>query len=96
MILNYIIIQILKIRPGPNFEECYLDTMGQSPLVEYYMYTQNARTVRNAQILVRHSHMLPKADYNHQNPTYDEIVQNSYKIIKKMEKELNEWVSVYD
>ena len=58
---------------------------GKSPLVKYYLFQKNAQKIDNAEILVKHSHMI-RSTLDH--PSYTEIINRSLKKIKEIEKDL--------
>lgn len=58
---------------------------GHSPLVDYYLYNNNARKINNSETLIQHANVTSLPPLN--APTYDDLINDSLKSIKKIEKE---------
>ncbi|RNA40959.1 hypothetical protein BpHYR1_044482 [Brachionus plicatilis] len=71
---------------GPEYENCLFDLYGKSPLVELYLYNFNAQKINNAETLIRHSRIIELPPLN--APTYRDLIDESVKNIRKIEKEL--------
>ncbi|CAF0710229.1 unnamed protein product [Brachionus calyciflorus] len=71
---------------GPEYESCLFDLFGKSPLVELYLYNYNASKINNAETYIRHSRIIELPPLN--APTYNDLINESIKNIKKIEKEM--------
>jgi hypothetical protein len=78
-------------RKGPEFDNSLFDLYGHSPLVEYYLYNNKGRKINNAVTLVQHPYIteLPALSAM----TYNDVIKQELKAIKKLEKELKELVN---
>lgn len=62
------------------------DIYGKSPLVELYLHNFNAQKKNNTETLIRHPRIVELPPLN--SPTYKDLIDQSVKNIKKIEKEL--------
>ncbi len=84
-------IFLLFDRKGPEFDNSLFDLYGHSPLVEYYLYNNKGRKINNAVTLVQHPYIteLPALTAM----TYNDVIKQELKAIKKIERELKELVN---
>ena len=73
---------------GPEFDNSLFDLYGHSPLVEYYLYNNKGRKINNAVTLVQHPYITELPALN--SVTYNDVIKQELKAIKKLEKELKE------
>ena len=77
----------MYFRPSHEFEDCLFNINGNSPLIDYYLYNHNARKI-NPETLVQHANITSLPPLN--ATTYKDVIKDSLKNIKKIEKELKE------
>ena len=65
------------------------DLYGNSPLVEYYLYNNKGRKINNAVTLVQHPYISELPPLN--SITYNDVIKEELKTIKKLEIELKEF-----
>ena len=72
-----------------NFELIHsaIDNMAPS-LVEYYLFNHNSRKINNIETLINHPNIIRLPPLN--APTYDDVINESMKNIKKIENELKQ------
>jgi hypothetical protein len=73
---------------GLEFDDALFNLFGNSPLVEYYLYTKNARKINKSETLVQHANVTKLPPLN--AVTYDDIIKESVKNIKKIENKYKE------
>jgi hypothetical protein len=64
------------------------DLFGHSPLVEFYLYNQKARKINKPEILIQHPSITEFPPVH--SKTYEQVIKESLKRIKKLEKEIKQ------
>jgi hypothetical protein len=74
---------------GAKFENYLFDLYGHSPLVDCFMYDQNLLKINTAETLIQHPLVVQLPPLN--APTYDDVIVDSLKKTKKIEKDFKKW-----
>lgn len=74
---------------GAQFENYLFDLYGHSPLVDCFMYNQNLLKINTAETLVQHPLVVQLPPLN--APTYKDVIVDSLKTSKQIEKDYKKW-----